>query len=166
MKNLISLLVLLFTINSFSQTMTEKWNSLYERFEYFNSNGTMVGYKKYNSLYNRWDYYDLKTTNTSRSSVDLELVDNVLSSKQAKYDANLLKIKETINQCEIYIATLYKNNGGTWETYLNARNRFHDYYVSKVGKYDLSNKLTFQQVDKFLYDGVIKIGCDYFKHCK
>lgn len=45
----------------FSQTATKKYNSFYNRYEYFDSNGNMTGYEKYNSFTKQWEYY---TTNT------------------------------------------------------------------------------------------------------
>ena len=33
-----------------AQSYTQKWNSLYERTEYYDSYGRMVGYSKYNKL--------------------------------------------------------------------------------------------------------------------
>lgn len=108
MRNLITLLFLLFTINSSSQTRTEKWNSSNQRYEYFNSNGTMIGYKKFNNLYERWDYYDLKTTNTNSNNGyqvqqppsygDLKILERTLDAKQQSYNNNKKRIDDFIKE--------------------------------------------------------------------
>ena len=50
---------LLFTVQQVNaQQITQKYNSLYERTEFFDSYGRMIGYAKYNSLYDRLEYYD------------------------------------------------------------------------------------------------------------
>ena len=41
-----------------AQQLTQKYNSFYNRTEFYNSSGTMVGYAKYNSFYDRLEYYD------------------------------------------------------------------------------------------------------------
>lgn len=60
MKNIILVTFLLISLNIFSQTSTEKWSSLNNRYEYFDSSGYMTGYKEYNSLMGTWDYYSEK----------------------------------------------------------------------------------------------------------
>ena len=41
-----------------AQQLTQKYNSFYNRTEFYNSVGTMVGYAKYNNFYDRMEYYD------------------------------------------------------------------------------------------------------------
>ena len=41
-----------------AQQLTQKYNSFYNRTEFYNSSGTMVGYAKYNNFYDRMEYYD------------------------------------------------------------------------------------------------------------
>ena len=53
---LITLIVFAFGVSA--QSYTQKWNNLYNRTEFFDSNGRMIGYAKYNDLYNRMEYFD------------------------------------------------------------------------------------------------------------
>ena len=41
-----------------AQQLTQKYNSFYNRTEFYNAAGTMVGYAKYNNFYDRMEYYD------------------------------------------------------------------------------------------------------------
>lgn len=43
---IICIVLLLFTITSFAQTTTEKYNSYPKRYEYFDSRGNLTGYKQ------------------------------------------------------------------------------------------------------------------------
>ena len=106
-KTIIFTIIIFCTISTYGQNITEKWNSLYDRYEYFDSYGSFIAYKKYNSLYKRWEYYDLKTNNNSNEGykvvqppqlVDIELARNVLDYKQNRYDNNFAKIKNFINK--------------------------------------------------------------------
>ena len=61
MKNLILFIVLtMTTIAVKAQSYTQKYNSLYDRTEFFDSRGTMVGYAKENTLYDRIEYFDAR----------------------------------------------------------------------------------------------------------
>lgn len=99
MKNIFILFIyLLFCISSYSQTRTEKYNSLYERYEYFDQNGQMVGYKKYNSLLGQWEYYETKTNSTKKygeyiQPIDIGLLERTLAAKQARYDQQIAELK-------------------------------------------------------------------------
>ena len=57
MKKLLLILCLFLAFNSYSQ-ITRKYNSLQERYEFYNSNSQLVGYAKYNSLQERWEFYN------------------------------------------------------------------------------------------------------------
>ena len=41
-----------------AQTYTQRWNDIYRRTEYYDSNGRMIGYAKYNDVYDRMEYFD------------------------------------------------------------------------------------------------------------
>ena len=58
MKTFFILLLLLVSLTTWSQNLTQKYNQLYDRTEFYNSYGNLVGYAKYNSLYKRLEYYD------------------------------------------------------------------------------------------------------------
>ena len=54
---LISIVILLtFTMQSFSQNLTQKYNSYLERTEFYDSSGKMVAYAKENTYLNRTEY--------------------------------------------------------------------------------------------------------------
>ena len=62
MKKKFTLLALLFITLMFSQrpSSTEKWNPTQERYEYFDSNGKITGYKKYNNYTQQWEIIDFQ----------------------------------------------------------------------------------------------------------
>lgn len=43
-----------------SPSSTEKWNSTLKRYEYFDSNGKITGYKKYNNYNAQWEIIDFQ----------------------------------------------------------------------------------------------------------
>ena len=51
-------IILVFSLQLNAQQLTQKYNSFYNRTEFYNSAGTMVGYAKYNNFYDRMEYYD------------------------------------------------------------------------------------------------------------
>lgn len=57
MKNKFLLLILFFSVCTYSQTMTEKYNSILGRYEFFDNQGNLTGYKVYDSLFKEWKYY-------------------------------------------------------------------------------------------------------------
>ena len=57
MRYLILFLFLVITNLSNAQSVTQKYNSLYNRYEYFDETGNMIGYKTYNSLLKQWEFY-------------------------------------------------------------------------------------------------------------
>jgi hypothetical protein len=90
MKKLILILCLILAFSSYSQTRTKKYNSLQERYEYF-ENGRMVGYEKYNSLRKQWEYYSTKKSSSNsysdrQSNFDVGLARMALEAKQNRYD--------------------------------------------------------------------------------
>ena len=91
----------------FSQSVTERYNSLYKRYEYFNSSGNMIGYKQYNSLSREWEYFDQNNTQIQKQPrqygeyaqpYNLDLMESVLSQKQQIYKYNYQKIQSTITE--------------------------------------------------------------------
>lgn len=92
-----------FVIDIEAQNYTSKYNSLLERYEYFDSNGNMIGYKKWNSLYDRWEYTDKsQQNNRSRyeSPYNLDLIQKAVIHKQQQHDRNLDLIYDKLD--EIY----------------------------------------------------------------
>lgn len=94
------LILLIFTcVSSFAQTITEKWNDLSRRYEYYNSNNQLVGYKTYNTLTRAWEYYDEKPqTYKTQSTVNVPLTQQVMLQKQARYDYNKQRIQNSISE--------------------------------------------------------------------
>lgn len=172
MNKIITFLVLLFSFNSFSQTSTEKWNSLYERYEYFDSSGTMTGYKKYNSLYERWEYFDLKKSNSDKSyqvqqpvsSIpNLDVIDKTLTTKQSKHDYNSTKINKYI--LEVFETLDY--SGMHIDLIKNIKNSFRNNYILPYynKKYDLSSDSLTNNIIEWLQEGLlstIKIETEKF----
>ncbi|MDX6181929.1 hypothetical protein SGQ44_18285 [Flavobacterium sp. Fl-77] len=164
-------LLLLFTVNSFAQTATEKYNTYLKRFEYFDSRGNLTGYKQYNSYLNQWEYYENKhqgyEIKQPQSSIDVDLVQKTLSSKQSRYDYNLKRIQESINSSTLYLYASSKNKGYSYEESKRSVTEFEAYYVNKVryGKYDLSYNSVADDLIGFLSKGALKIACDNFKDC-
>ena len=57
MKKLLIIICLFLAFSGYSQT-TRKYNDVMERFEFYNSNGQIVGYAKYDSIQERWEFFD------------------------------------------------------------------------------------------------------------
>lgn len=99
MKRAIFILSFVLSSNIYAQTTTEKYNSIMQQYEYFDSNGSMIGYKKYNSIMRQWEYYTVgkKTSNSYNQEyinpVDYNLVNNALAHKQNAYNNNKAKIQ-------------------------------------------------------------------------
>lgn len=102
MKKLFLTLVLLFSLNfCFSQSATSKYNSIYNRYEYFDSNGNMTGYKTYNSINQQWEYYEIPKTNTQNrynevQQVDTDYMIKGLQYANAKSSRNYKKVEDEI----------------------------------------------------------------------
>lgn len=105
MKKIFFLVLLSFGSVCFSQSVTEKYNSLYQRYEYFDSSGNIIGYKKYNKLSSQWEYFDLKETEYEKQPrqygeyiqpYNLDLIERALQQKQQKYQSNFKTVKSTI----------------------------------------------------------------------
>lgn len=106
MKKLIFLSALCFGSWVFSQSVTEQYNSLYKRYEYFDSNGNMIGYKTYNNLTKNWEYYEKSTPSpySGRTKNYLDYVNpydtggiiGMMGQKQKTYDNNVEKIRNII----------------------------------------------------------------------
>jgi len=94
MKNALIFLVLLIINISHSQSTVQKYNSLLNRYEYFDSAGKLIGYKSYNSLMQQWEYYEINSNKKKSdygnyvSPIDLNLVQTTLQNKQERYNRN------------------------------------------------------------------------------
>lgn len=89
MNKLFFILVFIFYYSfCFSQSATSKYNSIYNRYEYFDSNGTMTGYKTYNSVSQQWEYYEIPKTNTQNRYNEVQQVDTDYRIKSLQYAEN------------------------------------------------------------------------------
>lgn len=150
MKKLILFLFFIISIDAFSQTLSKRYNELYQRWEFVDKNRKLVQYAKYNSLRKRWEYfspnnkmiaysrynsltketelvYVENNTHNSYGSVeslfDPELAYMVLKYKQEEYD----KIMEIYNN-------LTPEQKKKVDEYLNARNKRKLYTYAKPRK--------------------------------
>ena len=174
MKNSFLLLSVFFTVFTYSQTAIEQYNSIYHRYEMFDSRGNMVSYRLYNSNLQRWETYSVKNNSQGfevvqpTSSINQPLMERSLRTRQDKYDNNLNRIKEQIKNATYFIMGTAKFKGYTYEDGIRAVNDFNANYVNKVqnGNYDLSSNATTDNLISFLAEGSIKITCAYFKECE
>jgi hypothetical protein len=155
MKTLATALFLCSFFFSSAQTMTEKYNSLMNRYEYFNSQGHMVGYKSYDSLMKQWNYYEVtqeqQPQNTYVEPINLDYVNKALSTKQAKLDANVARIDNAVNDIGIKIQNLeidYSIKEIVMATFQNALKTINN------KKLDYSNNNTTREVINYLYSQV------------
>jgi|SRR5690554_753320 len=162
MKKLIFsvMLFLFYGFTSTAQTYTKKYNSINGRYEYHNSNGTLVAYEVYNSIYNRWDYYTVNNDNNPynrkpievapvQSNVNLELIDRVMAKKQSNYDNNVQTIQNTINTLSNKINNLNISS--------ELKESIHDDFdrvlnVLNTNKYDYSSNSTTNDIVNWLYN--------------
>ncbi|WP_336688487.1 MULTISPECIES: hypothetical protein [unclassified Chryseobacterium] len=129
MKKIFISVMLLVGAFCFSQSVTERYNSLYRRYEYFNSSGNIIGYKLYNSLTRQWEYYDLKSTEYQRQPRqygeyiqpnNLGLIESALQQKQQNYDKNFQFVKSKI-----------------------------EYMINDIRKWDIDTNVKYQIINQF-----------------
>lgn len=106
----ILIVLLLVSGSALGQSQIEKYNSILERYEYYEGN-TLVGFKEYNDILDQWEYTDvtkqddLKSKPYSSPYRHLEPIDTydetsvyqALSAKEARYENNVAQIRELIN---------------------------------------------------------------------
>ena len=103
MKNLLVLILFILCQKLVAQQSTEKWNDLYKRYEYYNSQNNMTGYKQYNSLKEQWEYFSTENNagykpNTAFKDENFDLLERVMKVKQNKYDYNKKRIQNKIDE--------------------------------------------------------------------
>ena len=100
MKKIFSTFLILAFNFSHAQSYTEKYNDLYSRYEYFNNQGKMIGYKYYDNLYKVWKYQELSqsTQDSYISPINSSLINKVLASKQNRLDENIEKVQSSIDE--------------------------------------------------------------------
>jgi hypothetical protein len=114
MKRLLVVSILLLSLVGLqAQKVTEKWNTAYGRYEYYDSNGNMIGYRKQN-VWGQWEYVNTTPQNPTpkrkyeyKSPYNTELMERVLTEKNAQAERILNQrikvIEETIDET-VYIA--------------------------------------------------------------
>lgn len=106
MKILFIIIFLFVSIFSWGQNCTQKYNKLYDRTEFYNSYGNLIGYAQYNSLYNRLEYYSangnlLKTEQYNSSYNRKETKDKY--GNQQGYEKKMTFITEMRNTIRMVI---------------------------------------------------------------
>lgn len=112
MKKVIFSVFMLFGVFCFSQNVSKKFNSVYKRYEYFDSSGNMIGYEKYNNVLKQYEYY---STNNSQSpqtrqptqyrspqQLDISNLGNAMTIKQNRYNNS----QEVINDIAYQIKSM------------------------------------------------------------
>lgn len=148
---------MLYSSAGLAQTITEKYNTLNHRYEYFDGNGNMIGHKTYDNLRDEWVYTTVpqQPNSTYIEPINLELVEKALSTKQSKYDANV----EKINNAVIDMRNKLTFSSFSKETIEKIKKRFNSEYMDVMysKKYDYSNNNTTRQIINWLYQGFDKI---------
>lgn len=117
MKYLIITGFLLFSIMILNAQTTERWSQAYNRYEYYDSRGNLIGYKK-KDIYGQWQYFDLRTSNNQSNSYkypeyqnpyDTGLIERALSQRQQAFDQKVQNIQNKINSISEIILYIYKN---------------------------------------------------------
>jgi len=169
MKKLFFAVLFLFVFSfSFSQNIIEKWNNLTNRYEYYDSNGNMVAYKVYNSLKGQWETYNIQQTNSSpQSSINVDLAEKTLNTLQARYDSNILKVRDKIKYIfksidYLVLDVMTKGENPTELDYKYAEHLkylFKEQYVNNVEKsgYDYSKNNITYEVLMYLENGSISL---------
>jgi len=167
-----TVLFLLFSVCVYSQDYTQKWNEYYKRYEYFDSQGNMTGYKTYNSYTNTWEYFSVKSQgayNPTKSNINIELTQRALNSRQERYNANKQILQNVIDKSYSYMRTFASND----QIYEKVSSRFTNEYFNKINgnSYDLSSKSVTDSLINFLMKGCDKIlkeelGENYYENYK
>jgi hypothetical protein len=165
------LLLLFLCASVYSQTISEKWNSMYNRYDYTDSNGNLVGYKGYNTLTESWEYTSVNSSRTNQNisyqqPINLQLLDRALASKQAQYDKRQIAynkgfqiVKEMIEYCRKEIKQSYPEIQSLFST------RFENEVVKVINdkNYDYSRVDT-KPITKWIADSYNYIGNDLTKN--
>lgn len=157
MKKTYTIFLLFICVCSYSQTMTEKYNSILGRYEYFDSQGNLTGYKLYDSLFKEWKYYKVDATAYERKPIqyapppkddNFALLQQVANQKQSSYNINHKKVQECLYPIQAVI-----NAESNSELKQKLQNRFNSEILAIInnGGYDYSNSSVTNQVIDFIY---------------
>nr|WP_314834564.1 hypothetical protein [uncultured Flavobacterium sp.] len=163
MKTKYLLFFLFFSICTYSQTMTEKYNSYLNRYEYFDSSGNLTGYKTYNSYLGVWEYFNENTNTYNKKPIqyakpptddNFALLQQVANQKQNSYNSNLQLVKNAISN-------INSRMDKDFDMILSnkMKNQFFNEYVKKLNyqKNDYSSSATTQNVINWLNSSYIEM---------
>lgn len=90
MKSKITISLFFFTILITAQrpSSTEKWNATLERYEFFDSNGKITGYKKYNSYKRQWEIIDFQKNPESYRGGNNAYADGPIKRNSSEVELN------------------------------------------------------------------------------
>lgn len=166
---------------SFAQTTTEKWNSVQNRYETFDSSGNMISYKVWNSVQRQWETYNVNNQNTGyvpnkkRTDDNFELLKYVMEKKEAQYNGRInnnqrvSKYNRNVDIINTRIKILYgvidnlrKENNLSDERYRAMIDKFNELYVDALNNrnYDYSDDRTTADVIEWLDKGAYSIGTE------
>ena len=175
MKNVFLILLFLTLTISYSQNFSKKWNSTYQRYDYSDSNGYLMGYEKWNSTYQRWDY-NAVNTNTNRPTPvmqpieqggNLELAMRVVNEKQRRYDINKAKLDEHIRYYEKGIMLVGKFEAKVSSEEIIRVNNIYFSFIKNLlnNNYDLSAESTLKYLMGTIEDYAVKLPCKEWRAC-
>lgn len=155
MKKFFLFILLLYGTFGIAQTLTKKYNNLNNRYEYYDSQGSMVGYQFYDNLDNSWKYYELPKQQQSMyvKPINTNLVNQALASKQSRYYINVSKIENAIQD----IGERITNLDVDYDIQVAISNRFTNMLNSlNKKKLNYSSTSTTNQVINWLYQEINK----------
>lgn len=159
MKTKYLLFLLFFSICTYSQTMTEKYNSYLNRYEYYDSSGNLTGYKTYNSYLGVWEYFKENTNTYNKKPIqyakpptddNFALLQQVVNQKQNSYNSNHKRVQKDLS---MYLDVI---NNPELELTSEQRTRMLNRYKLEVinflnnTRYDYSNTSITNQVRDFI----------------
>jgi hypothetical protein len=169
MKTKYLVLMLFFSFCAYSQTMTEKYNSILSRYEYFDGQGNLTGYKVYDSLFKEWKYYQVEVQSYERKPIqyaksptddNFALLQQVANQKQNSYNSNHKRIEDYLSKIQINIYEIEN-----LEIRAKTQKRYDSEIVDVINNkgYDLSSNALTQQVLDFIYNKSNAIKVEEFK---
>ncbi|TVZ26703.1 hypothetical protein JM83_1690 [Gillisia sp. Hel_I_86] len=171
MKSPILIFLILFSFACFSQSYTEKYNEIQQRYEYYNSYNELVGYKEWDAINEEWRYTDLTQRQQQRKSpyADMQpvntfnanLTNQVLAAKESKYNSNINLVQNKIDELSRNLTshpTLHKRFSDAITRFNNQNNKI-DYSSAQatnsvinyfIGIYnDLINSISQKQSNNY-----------------
>lgn len=155
--------MLFFCTCAFSQTMTEKYNSYLNRYEYFDSSGNLTGYKTYNSYLGVWEYFKENTNTYNKKPIqyakpptddNFALLQQVANQKQNSYNINHKKVDDVLSRIQ-YVISSEANT----DLKRRLQNRFNLEILNVLNKreYDYSSNSLTDNVIGWIYNVSAKI---------